>query len=319
MDRYGPLACFQVGQQQLVVDLRDLRSHGRFYAEAWGITFTALLVSRWRQWFGFERAPADRYKVCLRSVSVDTGATIFVSKPVSLSWSLVQVSGRETVGAIHEKYGLKEFDRRTGEVVGTRTECRNYDCVDPSGIALVQNGQRNVWLEHDDLRVPIDIKRMLQFLDSERSHMLPDPHRPTWAVDLGSKRPISMFHPTLARSMVLVKVETSIVGFAKDTGELVFTMPGMNVYDLAYHPERDTLIAMGWNDLHASLGSRILMEIDLDTQLVLWSKGISCVSSDRKKDPSGFLCDHGRYAVLPNRTILTVGTDITREVPRDVC
>jgi len=317
-DRYGPLACFQVGQKQTVVDLRDMRGLGSFRAEAWGIIFTALLVSEWRQWFGLERAPEEKCKVRLRSVSTDTGETIFVSKPISLSWSLVQISGRETVGAIHEKHGLMEFDRRTGEVVGTRSECRNYDCVDPSGVALVQRGQRNVWLQYHDQRRPLDVKRMRQFLDIERSRQPPDPLRPTWAVDMGDKRSIDLYVPVLAGSMLLVQAESSIIGFSVSTGELIFTMAPMSVYNLAYHPERGTLIAMGWDDLHASLGNRVLMEIDLDTKQVLWSRRISCVSADRKKDPRGFLSDHGRYAILPNRTILTVDTDIIREVPRDM-
>ncbi len=317
-DPYGPLACLQVGQDQCVVDLPNMRGLGRFRSEAYGIIFNAMLVSEWRQWFGFETDPVDKYKMRLRSVSVDTGETIFVSKPISFTWSLVQIAGGETVGAIHEKKGLLEFDRHTGEVTGTRPECRDYHCVDLSGVALVQRSRLNVWVEIHGRRLALDVKSMRRFLDAERERLPPNPDRPKDALDLGSKRPISLFWPTLARSMVLVQAERSIVGFSVETGELVFAISPMSVYSLAYHPERDTLVAMGWDDVHASLGSRVLTEIDLDTRHILWSRRISCVPADRKQDPAGFLCDHGRYALLPDRTILTVGASTVREVPRDL-
>lgn len=314
-DPYGPLACFQLGEDQCVVDLRDMRGLGRHRSSV----YRALINSEWRQWFGFEWQPEkDKYNCQLRSVLIDMGETIFVSKPISCLWSLIQIAGRETVGLIHEKKGLVEYDRRTGDVVGERPECRDYHCVDPSGLALVQKSRLNIWLEVHDRRQPLDVKAMRRFLDFERARLPRPPYLTSNYVDLGSKRSIDLFNPVLARSMVIMKAEKSIVGFSIDTGELVFTMSPLPVYDLAYHPERDTLIALGWDTLHADLGSRVLMEIDLDARHVLWSRPTSCVSPDRKQDPAGFLCDRGRYALLPDCTILTVGTKTIREVPKDL-
>ncbi len=313
-DPYGPLACFQVGQDQCVVDLRNMRRLSRFRADAWGVTFTALLVSKWRQWFGLEAAAAgDEYKVRLRSVSVDSGDTIFLSKSLPFTWSLVQISGTDTVGVIHEKHGLMEFDRNTGEVVGERQECRDYDCIDPDGVALVRKSPLNAWIEHRGVQVQLDMRGLRKFLDAERHRMPVSLDRPGWCTTLGSKRAIGLHHPIVARSVVLVHTERSIVGFSIETGELVFTMSPQRVYQLAYHPERDTLIAMGWSDLDAASGSRVLMEIDIDTRHVLWSQPISCVSTDRRKDPGGFLCDHGRFVLLPNRRVLAVGSDCIHE------
>lgn len=318
-DPFGPLACVQLEEDQCVIDLRNMRHIGRLRSLASGVGCDALLVSEWRQWFGFEWNPEeDKYNRRLRSVSVNTGATTFHSEPISFMWSLIRLAGRETVGLIHEKMGLMEFDHRTGEVVGRQPECRDYHCVDPSGVALVQKSRLNVWLEHHGRHQPLDIKAMRQFLDVERARLPRPSYLSSDYVDLGSKRSISLCLPVLAGSMVIMSAERSIVGFSIETGDLVFTMSPMPVYELAFHPERETLVAMGWDDLHAGLGSRVLMEIDLDTRHVLWSSRISCVSTDRKRDPGGFLCDRGRYALLPDRTILTVGTDTIREVPRDL-
>lgn len=318
-DPFGPLACVQLEEDQCVIDLRNMRHIGRLRSPASGVVCDALLVSEWRQWFGFEWNPEeDKYNRRLRSVSVNTGATAFHSEPISFMWSLIQLAGRETVGLIHEKHGLMEIDRLTGEVVGRRPECRDYHCVDPSGVALVQKSRLNVWLEHHGRHQPLDIKAMRQFLDVERARLPRPSYLSSDYIDLGSKRPISLFSPVLAGSMVIMSAERSIVGFSIETGDLVFTMSPMPVYHLAFHPERETLVAMGWDDSHANLGSRVLMEIDLDTRHVLWSRRISCVSPDRKQDPAGFLCDRGRYAMLPDRTILTIGTDTIRKVPKDV-
>lgn len=318
-DPFGPLACFQLEEDQCVVDLRDMRGLGQFRAAASGIGVDALLVSEWRQWFGFEWEPErDKYNRRLRSVAVDTGETGFVSNPISFMWSLVQTAGRESVGLIHETMGLVEYDRCTGEVAAEKPEFRDYHCVDPTGIALIQKSRLNVWLELHGRRQPLDVKAMRRFLDVERARLPRPPYLTSNSVDLGSKREISLFHPVLARSMVIMSAERSLIGFSIQTGDLVFTMSPFPVYQLAYHPERDTLIALGWDTLHADLGSRVLMEIDLDTRHVLRSSRISCVSADRKQDPGGFLCDRGRYALLPDRTILTVGSDTIRTVPRDL-
>lgn len=318
-DPFGPLACFQLEEGQCVIELRDMRHIGRVRSLASGVGCDALLVSEWRQWFGFEWNPEeDKYNRRLRSVLVSTGATTFRSEPISFMWSLIRLAGRETVGLIHEKMGLMEFDHRTGEVVGRQPEYRDYHCVDPTGVALIQKSRLNVWLEVRGHRQPLDVKAMRRFLDVERARLPRPSYLANSYVDLGSRRSISLSKPVLARSMVIMSAERSVVAFSIETGELVFTMSPLSVYDLAYHPERDTLVALGWDDLHASLGSRVLMEIDLDTRHVLWSRRISCVSPDRKQDPAGFLCDHGRYALLPDRTILTVGTDAIRRVPKDL-
>lgn len=302
-----------------MVDLRDMRGLGRFRSTAYGILFEALLVSEWRQWFGLEWEPEkDKYNRRLRIVSVDSGETLFLSKPIPFTWSLIQTAGRETVGLIHEKKGLVEYDRRTGEAVGERPECRGYHCVEPSGVALIQKSRLNVWLEDHGRRQPLDVRAMRRFLDVERARLPRPPYLSSNYVDLGSGRPISLSHPVRARSMVIMSAERSIVGFSIETGELVFTMSPLRAYALAYHPERDTLIAMGWSDIHAGLDTRVLMEIDLDTRQILSSRPISCVSPDRKQDPAGFLCDHGRYALLPDQTILTVGTNTVRKVPNDL-
>lgn len=318
-DPYGPLACFQLGQDQFVVDLRTMQRVVRLPPSPVGVFTDALLDSQQRQWFGFEWEPdKDKYHSRLRGVSLDTCETMFLTDPIPFTWSLIRTAGGETVGLIHEKKGLVEYDCRTGEVVNRRPECRDYNCVDPSGLALVQKSRLNIWLEVYGRHQPLDVKAMRRFLDFERARLPRPPYLTSNYVDLGSKRPITLFHPVLARSMVIMKAEKSIIGFSIETGELVFTMSPLPTYELAFHPERGTLIALGWDTLHADLDSRVLMEIDLDTRQVLSSRNISCVSANRKEDPAGYLSDRGRYSLLPDNSILTVGTNTIREVPKDL-
>jgi hypothetical protein len=316
VDLYGPLACIQRGEQQCVTDLRDMKRFGQLRSTATGIGYDAILVSEWRQWFGLERDPEDQYQNRLRSVNIDTGETCFVSEPVSFTWSIVQMAGSESVGLIHEKKGLMELDRRTGKVVGNRPECRDYHCVDPVGVAIIQRGRLNVSLEIHGRTQRLDIKAMRAFLDLERARLPRPAYLGSEYLDLGAKRPLSLHCPALAGSIVAMYAERSLVGFATETGEFVFSISPLGGHTLAYHPARGTLISMGWDDLDGDLGHRVLMEIDISTQKVIWSRPTSCVSPDGKRDPAGFLGDHGRFALLPDNTILEVGTEIDRNVAR---